>query len=105
MGQFDEDGNPVYPPVVGHDDDGNPIYPPVVGHDSEGNPIYPPVVGYDKDGEPIYGTVSGYDEDGNPIYTENEWSSGTSIGGSKELAKEETGYFTDVEIKEETGNE
>lgn len=28
-----------------------------------------------------------------------------SGGGTEELAKEETGYFTEVEIKEETGNE
>lgn len=28
-----------------------------------------------------------------------------SGGGTEELAREETGYFTEVEIKEETGNE
>lgn len=72
---------------------------------------------YPKGNPPVYtpeepvqsssstGTFSGITEDDPPPIIDPVYKESSSGGGSEDLANQETGYFVEVEIKEETGNE
>ena len=78
---------------------------PTEEKDETGQPIYIP-----KEPAPTTSTTGTYpgiteaDEDEQPI-VEPTFTVSPSGGGTQELADSEAGYFTEVEIKEDTGNE
>ncbi len=81
-------------------DEGSILYPT---KDEEGKPAYTP-----KEPAPSTSTSGNYpgiSEDEDPPIVKPQFNESSSGGGTQELADQEAGYFTEVEIKEETGDE
>ena len=117
MPVFDIDGNPVYerdPDTweVLVDKDGNVVYKrdlssAVFQKDEDGNPV---IATDPETGEPVYteyppveyrSPLSDTPDIGQDMIIEPLFIPTSTGGGSEELASEETGYFTEAEVKEE----
>lgn len=81
-------------------EEGSILYP-TGDNDEAGNPTYSPKEPVST--ESTTGTYPGLEKENAII--KPDFKQNPSGGGSEELAELEVGYFTEVEIKEETGNE